>query len=98
MVQNLVAEIGDSKLGKQITRIKPSLTYIAAEEVMSLVTAQMAKHSELNEVWKDILNAEGDEIYVKVINPTPKSEPLSVEMTDLLIVISELEGEQPIVV
>ena len=39
---------------------------IPNEQLIIFFCITVAADSELNEVWKDILNADGDEIYVKV--------------------------------
>ncbi|KAH9318371.1 hypothetical protein KI387_020140, partial [Taxus chinensis] len=66
-VANLVAEFHETKLGKQVCKTKQNLTYVETEELMGCVTAQVAVHNGMNEVWTDLLNSWGDEIYIKDI-------------------------------
>lgn len=67
-VANLVAEFLETKLGKQVCKTKQNLTYIGTEELMGHVTAQVAVHNEMNEIWTELLNSWGSEIYVKDIS------------------------------
>ncbi|XP_057839189.2 putative ion channel POLLUX-like 2 isoform X3 [Cryptomeria japonica] len=67
-VANLVAEFLETKLGKQICNTKPNLTIIGTDELMGHVTAQVAVHNEMNEIWTELLNSWGSEIYVKDIS------------------------------
>ncbi|MCO5560423.1 hypothetical protein L7F22_014038 [Adiantum nelumboides] len=67
-VNSLVAEFVDYKLGKQIMNLRPDLKAIGTNEIVGLVTAQVAEQSELGDVWTDLLNSWGDEIYMKDIN------------------------------
>ncbi|KAI5063841.1 hypothetical protein GOP47_0020511 [Adiantum capillus-veneris] len=67
-VNSLVAEFVDYKLGKQVMNLCPDLKAIGTDEITGLVTAQVAEQSELGDVWTELLNSWGDEIYVKDIN------------------------------
>uniref|UniRef100_A0A7I4B992 RCK N-terminal domain-containing protein n=1 Tax=Physcomitrium patens TaxID=3218 RepID=A0A7I4B992_PHYPA len=66
-VTSLVAEFVDTKLGKQVVKSHPSLTYIGTSDLTGLVTSQVVEHRELNAVWTELLNSWGNEIYMKGI-------------------------------
>lgn len=67
-VNSLVAEFVDNKLGKQVMNLRPNIKAIGTDEIVGLITAQVAEQSELADVWTDLLNSWGDEIYMKDIN------------------------------
>lgn len=66
-VASLVAEFVDAELGKQVVNLRPNLTVIRADEIAGLVTAQVAEQCELNDIWTELLNSWGNEIYMKDI-------------------------------
>lgn len=66
-VASLVAEFVDAELGKQVMNLRPNLTVIGTDEISGLVTAQVAEQCELNDIWTELLNSWGNEIYMKDI-------------------------------
>lgn len=66
-VASLVAKFVDTELGRQVVKLRSNLTFIGTDEITGLVTAQVADQSELNDIWTELLNSWGNEIYMKDI-------------------------------
>lgn len=64
---SMVAEVVDRSLGQQVKKSKahPSVGYISSAELMALFTSQVVEHEDLNNVWHELLNVNGSEIYIK---------------------------------
>ncbi|EFJ17147.1 hypothetical protein SELMODRAFT_114998 [Selaginella moellendorffii] len=91
-VASLVAELVDTKLGKQVVKSHDTLTFIGTSELIGLVTAQVAENTELNDIWTELLNPWGNEIYVKDIALYMKSgeAPTFQELADRAVFRDEV--------
>ncbi|KAK3247910.1 hypothetical protein CYMTET_42606 [Cymbomonas tetramitiformis] len=64
-IANMIAEVVDPKLADDIGELHPSVSCIAMNEIMSLMTAGVVEHRDINAIWKELMAAEGYEIYLK---------------------------------
>eukprot|EP00850_Spirogloea_muscicola_P020744 SM000225S07023 [mRNA] locus=s225:97800:104427:+ [translate_table: standard] len=89
---SLVAEFIDPKLGKQIIKSHKSLAFVGTSELMGLITAQVTEHSELNAVWKELLNSWGNEIYIKDVGhyKSEEEEPSFAELAERAVLRCEV--------
>eukprot|EP00850_Spirogloea_muscicola_P017731 SM000155S01660 [mRNA] locus=s155:313039:320250:+ [translate_table: standard] len=89
---SLVAEFIDPKLGKQIIKSHKSLAFVGTSELMGLITAQVTEHSELNAVWKELLNSWGNEIYIKDVGhyKSEEEQPSFAELAERAVLRCEV--------
>lgn len=64
---NLVSEMQDVK-NMQLARITKDTDFIVSEKLISLLMTMISENKELADVFGDILDAEGNEIYLKPVS------------------------------
>ena len=70
---DIVSEMMDVK-NKELANVTKVDDFIVSDQLISLILSQLSENRELKDVFTDILNAEGSEIYFKSINDYVNTE------------------------
>jgi len=70
---DIVSEMMDVK-NKELANVTKVDDFIVSDQLISLILSQLSENKELKDVFMDILNAEGSEIYFKPITDYVKAE------------------------
>ena len=70
---DIVSEMMDVK-NKELANVTKVDDFIVSDQLISLILSQLSENKELKDVFMDILNAEGSEVYFKPITDYIKAE------------------------
>jgi hypothetical protein len=70
---DIVSEMMDVK-NKELATVTKVYDFVVSDQLISLILSQLSENKELKNVFMDILNAEGSEIYFKPVSEYVKTD------------------------
>mmetsp|Transcript_18858 Transcript_18858/g.35963 ORF Transcript_18858/g.35963 Transcript_18858/m.35963 type:complete len:177 (+) Transcript_18858:834-1364(+) len=64
-ISSMLAEVIDPNIADQIAELHPTVSCVAMNEIMSLMTAGVVENRDMNVIWNELMSAKGHELYIK---------------------------------